>query len=419
MHLDMILREELVQALGCTEPIAIAFAAANLRKILKLQPSELTFFNILCSTNIIKNAKSVYVPMTNGLKGIQAAAAIGFVGGDPSLGLQVLSPVTAEDIEQTTIFLEKPIFNVNALETPFKLDIFLLAGNEEHSAEVRITQKHDHLTFMRKNQEILLDVFAECKLEDEVEVSLSLDEIYTYAINADLSNVQDLFDRQIACNVAISDEGLRERYGVNIGQNWLRLYGREVASRAVARAAAGSDARMSGCDLPVVINSGSGNQGMTVSLPVWEYAQELNSSSEQLYRALALANLIAIYQKRNIGRLSAFCGVVNAASGAAAAIAYLRGGTKEQIFKSMEYVLGTMSGMVCDGAKASCASKIAMSVQSAVVGADLSLSSVGYLSGDGLIQESPTLTVDSIIRLAKEGMRTTDEIIIREMLHSN
>lgn len=415
--LTSILRSELIPALGCTEPIAVALASAKAKEVLG---EDVRHINVRCSTNIIKNARSVFVPRTNGLKGIEAAALIGIFGGDASLGLEVLNNVTDEDITEVNRLVDSGICDVYQLDTPHKLDIVVeLDGINDHTATVRVTDDHTNLTQILKDNEVLLS--KEITSLDEADSTqtmndISFFDIYEYAMQVDLNAVADVIGRQIEFNTKISNEGLENNYGINVGSSVLEFSGNSVETRAIAKAAAGSDARMGGCELPVIINSGSGNQGLTVSLPIVEFARFMETSQETLYRALILSNLIAIYQRTKIGRLSALCGVVNAAAGVSAGLTLLYGGSEEQIYHAIEYVLGTMSGLICDGAKASCASKIAACVQCALLGSKLSLNNHHFMPGDGIIKNSIADTIDGVTKIGKEGMRGTDEIIVKLML---
>ncbi len=419
MNLAEVLQGELIKALGCTEPIAISYAAAAARDLLPADDPERLNARVIahCSSNVIKNAKSVYVPMTHGLRGIEAAALIGYIAGDANKKLEVLTSANPEDMAKTRELIAQGVCTVKALETPHKLDILIELLTPSHRAAARVTDQHTNLTYLALDDEVFLDNVSEEAADAGVgELGVSLDDVYDYAMNCPLEDVRPLLESQMSINTAIAAEGLDADYGVRMGRTWLEVHGDGIEARAIAKAAAGSDARMSGCELPVVINSGSGNQGLTASVPVIEYAQELGVSEEKLYRALCLSNLLAIMQKRKIGRLSAYCGAVNAAAGAAAAIAYLQDLPREKSFQAMEFVLGTMSGLICDGAKASCAAKIAMSLQSAIMGVKLAQNNIGYLAGDGIIKASPDKTVDGVAELAKEGMRQTDDVIVEIML---
>ena len=410
-----ILETELVKALGCTEPIAIAYASATAKKYLGGIPEKIT---VSCSGNMIKNAKAVVVPMTGGMKGIEAAAAVGAVGGDPDKGLEVLTSVKEQDLQIANRLLQEKICRVELLNTPEKLHLIVVMTQGPDEVKVELKKTHLGITGIEKNKQVL---FAEAETNEEEQADyscLNMDSIFEFTEQVDLENVRRLIQEQIECNTNIAQAGLSDSYGAEIGKTLLSVYGDDVKIRAKAVAAAGSDARMNGCELPVVINSGSGNQGMTVSLPVIEYAKTLRSREEELYRALLLSNLIAIYQKYRMGRLSAYCGAVSAAAGAGAGITYLMGGSREQIEHSIINTLANTSGIVCDGASASCAAKIASSVDAAIMGSYLSMNGHVFLPGDGIVKEDIQKTVEGVITLAREGMKETDEVILNIMVQS-
>lgn len=417
-----ILIFELEKALGCTEPIAIAYTASVARRALGKIPDQVV---VRCSGNIIKNAKSVYVPMGGKLKGIEAACLIGAVGGNPDNKLEVLRDVKQSDIDLATELLRKKICRVEQLDTTDKLHIIvgLSSGNDTVEACVRHT--HTGLYRLSRNGTVIFDAETEAeKAQKQPEYRmLDLELIYRFVeeINFEDSaygkRIRELIEEQIFCNTAIANEGLRHRYGAGIGRTLLKNNTENIKIRAKAMAAAGSDARMNGCDLPVVINSGSGNQGITVSLPVIEYSRYLKVSHEKLLRALVLSNLTAIYQKHEIGRLSAYCGVVNAAAGAGAGITYLRGGRLQEIKSAVINTLENISGIVCDGAGESCAAKIATSVDAAIMGSDMALDGITFSCDDGLVKDSFQKTLAGVIRLAKDGMRETDHVILDIMIH--
>ena len=363
-----ILEEELVPAMGCTEPIALAYCAAKAREVLGEMPDKVV---IGASGSIIKNVKSVIVPNTDHMKGIPAAAAAGIVAGDPGKELEVIAQVTKEQIAQMRAFLETVPITVEHIDNGLTFEIVVTVFKGESYAKVRIVNYHTNIVLIEKNGEVLMQV--EVNGEGESGLTdrsvLNLADILDFAETLNVEDVKSVLDRQIQYNSAIAEEGLRGNYGSNIGSVLLQTYGdSSVMVRAKAMAAAGSDARMNGCELPVIINSGSGNQGMTTSLPVIEYAKELKVSDEKLYRALALANLVTIHQKTSIGRLSAFCGAVSAGAGAGAGIAYLLGADLDGISHTVANAIATTGGIVCDGAKASCASKIATSVEAGILG---------------------------------------------------
>ena len=408
-HLIHILEVELVKALGCTEPIAIAYASATAKTYLGVVPEKIT---ISCSGNIIKNAKAVVVPMTGGLRGIEAAAAVGAVGGDPDRGLEVLTTVTEQDLQIAKIMLQEKICQVEILDTREKLHIVVVMKQERDEVRVELLRTHLGIIRIEKNGKLLFEKELAVEEEPANYCYLNMESIFEFTEQVNIKKIRRLIGEQIECNTNIARHGLSNCYGAQIGKTLLEVYGDDVKIRAKAVAAAGSDARMNGCELPVVINSGSGNQGMTVSLPVIEYAKTLRSSEEALYRALILSNLIAIYQKYRMGRLSAYCGAVSAAAGAGAGITYLMGGTKEQIEHTIINTLANTSGIVCDGASASCAAKIASSVDAAIMASYLSMNGHVFLPGEGIVKENVQKTVDGVITLAKVGMKETDEVIL-------
>ena len=411
-----ILEEELVPAMGCTEPIALAYCAAKARQVLGEMPDRVV---IQASGSIIKNVKSVIVPNTDHMKGIPAAAAAGIVAGDPARELEVIAAVTPEQIRQIRSFLEATHITVEHLDGGLTFEIIVTVFRGEDQASVRIVNYHTNIVDITRNGQVLLHVDVEG--EDEAGLTdrscLNLADILDFAETVDVADIKEVLDRQIRYNTAISAEGLRGNYGSNIGSVLLQTYGdQNVMVRAKAAAAAGSDARMNGCEMPVIINSGSGNQGMTTSLPVIEYARELKVSDEKLYRALALANLVTIHQKTGIGRLSAFCGAVSAGAGAGAGIAYLLGSDLNGISHTVSNALATTGGIVCDGAKASCASKIATAVEAGILGYNMHLHNQDFQPDDGLVGETPEDTIANIGRLGKDGMRGTNEEIIKIMI---
>ena len=409
-----ILQRELISAMGCTEPIAVAYCAAYARSVLGTLPDKVT---VEASGNIIKNVKSVIVPNTGGRKGIAAAACIGILGGDENAALEVISNVRPEAKEQLGAYMEKTRTEVRPLNSEFILDLIVTVCCGNDSASVRIANEHTNIIRVERNGEVLLekDPNTDTKQEDTPDYSLlTVKDIYDFATTCELEDVKELLDRQIAQNTAIADEGLRNDYGANIGKVLLKT-NKDLRTRAKAYAAAGSDARMNGCELPVVICSGSGNQGMTASLPVITYARELNSSKEQLYRALLISCLITIHLKAGIGRLSAYCGAVSAGAGAGAGIAYLLGGAIEEISHTIVNSLAITSGIVCDGAKSSCAAKIATAVETGIFGYEMYKNGQQFFGGDGLVVTGVEKSIDQFARLARIGMRETDREIILMM----
>ena len=390
-----ILKKELVPAMGCTEPVALAYCAAKARAVLGQRPQRVV---IEASGNIIKNVKSVIVPNTDGRKGIEAAAAIGIVAGREDLELEALSLVTEEQKADFQVYMETAAFSVRQAESSRLLDMTVRVYREDSYAVVRIADTHTNIVHIEKDGKILLHKeTGEQTRQDIPDYSLlTVQGIYDFAQSVDMNAIQPILEKQILYNTAISAEGLKKDYGANIGSVLLETYGSDVRNRAKARAAAGSDARMNGCELPVIINSGSGNQGMTVSL----------------YRALVISNLTAIHQKTGIGSLSAYCGAVSAGAGAGAGIAYLCGGGYEEIAHTIVNALAITSGIICDGAKASCAAKIATAVDAGIFGYDMYLKGQQFYSGDGVVSAGVEKTIQNIGRLGKDGMRETDKEIL-------
>lgn len=417
-----ILKEELIPAMGCTEPIAIAYAAAKAREVLGKEPDSV---KIGVSYNIIKNVKSVIVPNTGGMKGIQSAAAAGIVAGQADKALEVISQVSAKQKQDITEFLNRMEICVEPIDQGMIFDIVIRLGYGAESAVVRIAQYHTNIVYIEKNGEVLLDhteTINQPAVHDHTEEGLTdrslltVDDIYEFANTCDIQDVKDVLDRQIKYNTEISQEGLSHEWGANVGSTMLKYYGNDVRNRAIAKAAAGSDARMSGCEKPVIINSGSGNQGMTVSIPVIEYAKELNCSQEKLYRALTLSNLIAIHEKSGIGRLSAYCGAVSAGCAAGCGIAYLHDADNKGIAHTLVNALAIVSGIICDGAKPSCAAKIASSVEAGILGYHMYLNGQEFRGGDGIVKKGVENTIRNVSRLGREGMRETDKEIVNIMM---
>lgn len=409
-----ILREELVPAMGCTEPIALAYCAAKAREAIGCVPERCV---VEASGNIVKNVKSVVVPNTGGLKGIEAAVAAGIVAGKAERILEVIADVTEAQKAEIKNYLETAEIQVKPLETDELLDMIVTLYGGGSCAKVRIAGYHTNIVLIEKDGEVLYEagVVAAESAQVADRSLLNVEDIYDFAMTADLEDVREILARQIAYNSAISEEGLKNDWGANIGSVLLNAYGDDIRVRARAAAAAGSDARMSGCELPVIINSGSGNQGMTASVPVIEYAKELGAGEERLYRALILSNLITIHQKTGIGRLSAYCGAVSAGCGAGCGIAYLLGGDLKAIAHTLVNALAIVSGIICDGAKPSCAGKIAASVDAGILGYYMYINGQQFKGGDGIISKGVENTITNIGRLGKEGMKETDKEIIRIM----
>ena len=410
-----ILREELIPAMGCTEPIAVAYAAALARKTLGCLPEKI---DIRVSANIIKNVKSVVVPHTGGLRGIAAAASAGIVAGNADAELEVISKVSEDQTLQIRAYLESAAFDIAPSESDYIFDIQITAAAGEESAFVQLAGGHTNVIGLRKNGKVLLDrAYVQGGQVEQVDHKLlSVQSIVEFADCVKIDDVKETLDRQIACNTAIAEEGISGKWGANIGTVLLNAYGDSVHNRAKAWAAAGSDARMSGCEKPVVINSGSGNQGITASLPVIVYAKELAVSDELLYRALVVSNLVTIHLKTGIGRLSAYCGATSAGCGAGAGITYLYGGKFREIAHTIVNAVAINSGMICDGAKASCAAKIASAVEAGLLGMHMQMQDEQFYGGDGIVVKGVENTITNIGRLASIGMRQTDEEIIQIMV---
>lgn len=408
-----ILKEELVTAMGCTEPIAISYAAARARAVLGELPEKII---VKASGSIIKNVKSVVVPNTGGLRGIEAAAAAGVVCGNENKKLEVLSEIESEDIERIKGYLGQADIKVEYQETGHTFDLSVCVYKEHSQASVRITDYHTNIVQIEKNWELIRDDLKDEKIEKANRDVLSMENIWEFVRCADIEDVKETLDKQIECNMKIAREGIRGNYGANIGSILLKMEGDSVQVRAKAMAAAGSDARMNGCGLPVVINSGSGNQGITCSVPVLVYGESLNCDIKKIYRALLLSNLTAIYIKAGIGTLSAYCGAVSAGAAAGAGIAYLHGGGYEEIKHTIVNALAIVSGIVCDGAKASCAAKIASSVEAGIVGYYMYLNEQEFCAGEGIVAEGIDRTIENIGILGKEGMKETNKKIIEMMI---
>ena len=422
LHIDKynsyltILEEELVPALGCTEPIAIAYAVAKAREVLGNFPDKVT---VRCSGNIIKNAKSVVVPNTGNLRGIRASALIGIVAGNASKGLEVLENVNDYHVERVKQLMKTDLCEVQIIENDANLHIVVEAVYKHESSLVEIIHTHTNISKIEKNGQVIFEKGA--KKEDfnsplSDRSVLNIEDILEFANTVDIKDIDVLLSKQIEYNLTIAEEGLNSEYGVNIGKMILECYGDNVHSKIRAYAAAGSDARMGGCSLPVVTNSGSGNQGMTTSLPVIIYAQEKNIDKEKMYRALVLANLVTIHQKTGIGRLSAYCGAVSAACGSGAGITYLEEGDLDQIEKTITNTLANVSGIVCDGAKASCAAKIASSIDAAIMAHYLAMRGTAFEADTGIVKKSVEDTISAIGRLGRDGMRETDIEVLKIML---
>ncbi len=412
-----ILREELVPAMGCTEPISVAYASALARKTLGAMPERV---KLAVSANIIKNVKSVVVPNTGGLHGIEAAVAAGIVAGDSDRELEVLSCVKEQEIEGIKSYLSKTPIEVIATGGNCVFEIKITVFCDDSRATVHLAGDHTNIIHIERDSEVLYHKeYAEKgdgakPYRDKLDIAT----IVEFADEVEIEEIKELLSRQIEYNTAIAEEGLRGNWGACIGKILLSSYGDSVSNRAKAMAAAGSDARMSGCELPVIINSGSGNQGMTVSLPVIEYAKELGVSFDTTLRALAVSNLVAIHMKTGIGCLSAYCGATSAACGAAAGITYIFGGKADEISHTIVNAVAINSGMICDGAKPSCAAKIASAVEAGLIGMQMQRHGSQFYAGEGIVVKGVENTIRNVGELASIGMKETDEEIIRLMINS-
>ncbi len=408
-----ILQDELVPAMGCTEPIALSFGAAKCREVLGVCPERIEAH---CSGNIIKNVRCVTIPHSDGLCGIEAAVILGAVGGDCNKNLEVLTSVTPNDIAITKKLLEDGVCEVSLLESHHALHFVLKFFSGNDSAEVEIKSSHTNITKIVKNGEVLWDINVTPDKKQLDYSKLNLDDIFEFANTFELDDLKPLLDTQTKCNMAIAEEGLKGNYGVGIGQIIRLAYAKSVLTEMKAYASSASEARMGGCELPVVVNSGSGNQGIATSVPVIVYARYLNLSQEQLYRGLAFSNLLTAFQKMYIGKLSAFCGAVSASCASGAALTYLDGGDITQIHNTIENTLANIPGIICDGAKVSCAAKISSALDAAYLAHRMAMQNRAYSAFTGILQESANETISCVGAIGKDGMKETDKEILRIML---
>ena len=415
-----VLESELVPALGCTEPIALAYAAAKAKEVLGKMPDHIT---MRCSGNIIKNVKGVKVPNSGGMKGVEAAAVLGITGGDPSQALEVLEHVTDREIDEAEKLLKAGFCDCVLKDDVANLYIEAYAvckKTEKSEALVVIEDEHTNITHIEKDGQVLFHKEKKeyCQEREKTpdKSLLNLEDIITFANEVQITDVEKVLGRQIKYNTRIAEEGLRNPWGAQVGRVVLEEFGEDVKWRAVAKASAGSDARMSGCALPVIINSGSGNQGMTCSLPVIEFGKELKKSKEEIYRALCVSNLVALNQKKYIGSLSAYCGAVCAAAGAGAGITYLCGGTLEQIENTVVNTIADAGGIVCDGAKPSCAAKISTALQAAILSHKMAMRGLTFARGEGLVMDCPEDTIKAVGYVGRAGMKQTDVEILNLMI---
>ena len=409
-----ILREELLPAMGCTEPIALAYAASYAKKTLGQLPDKVL---IDVSGSIIKNVKSVIVPNTGDMRGLDVAAAAGIVAGNPDKKLEVLAQVTPSQIQEIKNFAKNTPIKINHVENGFMFDMMVTVSKGNSYAKVRLVNNHTNVVLVEKDGEKLVDngtAMDEGKFTDRS--VLNMKDIWEFINTMDVADVQPTLEPQVRYNMAIAERGIKEDFGANVGKTILAAFGDSLDNRARAMAAAGSDARMNGCEEPVIINSGSGNQGITVSVPIVVYARELKVTEEKMYRALALGNLTSIHEKTPIGVLSAYCGAVSAGAGAGAGIAYLCGSGYEGVVTTVSNALAVVSGMICDGAGSSCAGKIAASVEAGIIGYKMYVKGQAYKGHDGILGGNIEETISNVGRLAKEGMETTNNKILEIMV---
>ncbi|MBO8461460.1 MAG: serine dehydratase subunit alpha family protein [Firmicutes bacterium] len=413
-----ILKEQLVPALGCTEPIAIAYAGAKAREVLGEFPQKVV---VKCSGNIIKNVKGVTVPNSGGLKGIDTAALLGIIGGKADMQLEVLESVTDEDRMYLRELLQKDICTCDLVPGTDNLYIDITVYFDNHSAQVVISDSHTNIIKIVKDDTVIYDkVNKIAHVENSAPADKSLlnvKDIIEFANTVNIDDIKPILERQVKCNMAIASEGIKNKYEANVGRNLLALYGEDILPiKARAMASAASEARMSGCSLPVVINSGSGNQGITTCVPLVVYAQYYNIPEEKMYRALAVSNLLAIHQKKYIGNLSAFCGAVSASYACGAAITYMLGGNFNQIASTIINTLGNTCGIICDGAKPSCAAKISSSLDAALLAHTMSMKGDGFKSGEGIVKDDLEKTIRAVGYIGKEGMKSTDIEVLNIMI---
>ena len=409
-----ILDEELVPAMGCTEPIALAYAAARGRAVLGCDPEGIL---ARCSGNIIKNVRCVRIPNSGGMTGIESACALGALAGDPDRSMEVLEGVTPEGIEKTTAFLKKGTCSVEFLESdiPLHFIITLIAGSDWVEVEVR--HSHRNIVRITKNHDVVFEV------EDKVDVTeradrsaLNIENIYAFANEVELELIRPHTQRQIDCNMAIAKRGMQGDYGIGIGKALLDTFPHSVYTKVRAYAAAASEARMDGCDMPVIITSGSGNQGIASTVPVIVYAREKQIPEDKMMRAMVFSSLMTVYQKEYIGKLSAFCGAISASCAAGAAITYLAGGTIEQIKDTIDNTLADIPGVICDGAKASCAAKISSALDASLFAHALAMNGKAYSQGTGILREDTGDTIRDVGHIGRVGMQPTDQEIVKLMI---
>lgn len=411
-----IMAEELIPAMGCTEPIALAFAAAKARKILGEEPEKII---ALCSGNIIKNVRCVSIPNSGGMTGIEAACVLGALCGDEERGMEVLEAVNPEGLEKSIEFIENGFCEVEYLESHIPLHFIIRLEKGENNAEIEIRHSHTNIVRISKNGEIIFmtEEFGEATATAD-RSGLSVENIFDFANEVEISAIEPFAKRQIECNMAIANVGMKGEYGIGIGEEMLGMNPGSVFTKMKAFAAAASEARMCGCNMPVIITSGSGNQGLASSVPVIIYAEEKGIEEEKLYRALAFSSLLTVFQKEYIGKLSAFCGAVSASCAAGAAITYICGGSVKQIKDTIDNTLADIPGIICDGAKSSCAAKIASALDASLFAHILAMKGKVYKANTGIIQSDAGKTIRSVGHIGKVGMKQTDSEIVKMMIES-
>ncbi len=412
-----ILSEELIAAMGCTEPIALAYAAARGREVLGAAPEKIL---ARCSGNIIKNVRCVRIPNSKGMTGIEAACSLGAICGDPDRLMEVLEAVTPEGLAETVTFLSEKRCHVEYLESPIPLHFIIELSQGNQLVSVEVTHHHTNISSIRKNGMVVFENKAFGETIQPAERShLSIENIYAFANEVDIELIRPFALRQIECNMAISQRGMSGDYGLGIGKSILKTYPDCEITKAKAYTAAASEARMDGCDMPVIITSGSGNQGIASTVPVIIYAREKNIPDEQLYRCLIFSSLLTVFQKEYIGKLSAFCGAVSASCAAGAAITYMLGGTVQQIKDTIDNTLADIPGIICDGAKTSCAAKIASALDAALLAHSLAMDGKVYEANSGILQDDAGHTISSVGYIGKVGMKQTDAEIVKLMINKS
>lgn len=411
-----ILKEELIPAMGCTEPIALAFASAKGASLLQ---EDLTRIVAKCSGNIIKNVRCVRIPNSGGMTGIESACALGAIAGNAERKMEVLEAVTAEGLLKTHTFLKKQSATVEFLDSHIPLHFIIELYSQTEAVSVEVRYSHTNIVKIIKNGKVL---FMTEDLREAIETAdrsaLNIENIVAFANEIEIDKIAPFAEKQIACNIAIAERGMVGDFGIGIGKAILETYADSVFTKMRAYSAAASEARMEGCDMPVIITSGSGNQGIASSVPVIIYAREKGIPTERMYRSLVFSALLTVFQKEYIGKLSAFCGAVSASCAAGAAITYMIGGTLTQIKDTIDNTLADIPGIICDGAKASCAVKISSALDAAFFAHSLAMKGKAYASHTGILQEDTGDTISCVGHIGRVGMQPTDTEIVKIMIHS-